>query len=550
MESPQIQEQHLSFLASERLHKNRIDALEAVDNAHFGLFHVRLCVVAGIGFFTDAYDIFAISIASTMLGSIYGASSDSNPLRRLNSNQDLGIKVSTLVGTLVGQLIFGWLADHVGRKKTYGLELVLIIFTTFTQAIAGNGPAVSVIGALILWRFLMGIGVGGDYPISAVISSEFANVENRGRLMLAVFSSQGWGQLAASIVAVVVTAAFKDSMITNPDTVDYAWRILIGVGCIPGVIALYFRLTVPETPRFTLDIDRNIQQACRDLEKLFSLTEPANPTSDSNPEAEVGVGSWKDFKAHFSQWKNMKVLISTAYSWFALDIAFYGLNLNTPIILSAIGYGKSNSGGTYSESLYQNLKDASTGNLILTVAGLIPGYGLCFLLIDRWGRKPIQLLGFCVLTVLYIGMGFGYNSLKTKSKAAFFALYCIAGFFQSFGPNSTTFIIPAEIGADVFPTRYRSTVHGISAASGKLGAIIAECGFAQIKAQHGESEAFLGHILEICAFFMLTGIFSTLLVPETKGRSLDEEELSKAKEKGGRTNENAAISTPPPLSLR
>ncbi|KIK59351.1 hypothetical protein GYMLUDRAFT_245419 [Collybiopsis luxurians FD-317 M1] len=93
-------------------------------------------------------------------------------------------------------------------------------------------------------------------------------------------------------------------------------------------------------------------------------------------------------------------------------------------------------------------------------------------------------------------------------------------------------------------------VAGISAASGKLGAIISECGFAQIKAQHGEPEAFLGHIPEMCVGFMFTGIFSILLVPETKGRSLDEEELSKAKAKCGRTNENTVISTPPPLFLR
>ena len=74
-------------------------------------FHIKVALVAGVGFFTDAYDIFAINIASSMLGYVY------NPKQKLSAHQDLGIKVATPVGTLVGQLLFGWLADVVGRKR-------------------------------------------------------------------------------------------------------------------------------------------------------------------------------------------------------------------------------------------------------------------------------------------------------------------------------------------------------------------------------------------------------------------------------------------------
>ena len=107
----------------------------------------------------------------------------------------------------------------------------------------------------------------------------------------------------------------------------------------------------------------------------------------------------------------------------------------------------------------------------------------------------------------------------TGSKVFVF-IYCLANFFQNFGPNTTRFVILGE----AFPTRYRSTAHGISAASGKLGAIIAQVGFAQLKDHGGAtgSNAFVGHILEIFALFMLTGIFSTLLIPETKGRTLED----------------------------
>jgi PHS family inorganic phosphate transporter-like MFS transporter len=128
-------------------------------------------------------------------------------------------------------------------------------------------------------------------------------------------------------------------------------------------------------------------------------------------------------------------------------------------------------------------------------------------------------MGFVLLTILFATMGFAYEKLTaTKGGTdAFVFLYCLADFFQNFGPNTTTFVIPGE----VFPTRYRSTAYGISAASGKLGAVIAQVGFARLVNIGGTSK-FIKHILEIFAFFMLTGIFSTLLLPETKNLTLEE----------------------------
>lgn len=209
--------------------------------------------------------------------------------------------------------------------------------------------------------------------------------------------------IGATVIACIVVAAYKDSIIgdvaPNFVAVDKAWRILIGMGCIPGVIALYFRLTIPETPRFTMDIERNIQQASRDIESMLALEN----TSVPNQKVDVPVASWADFSAHFGQWKHMKVLIGTSYSWFALDIAFYGLGLNSSIILEAIGFGSGTGAGGL--AVYNTLLNVCIGNLILTIAGYVPGYWASFYFIDSWGRKPIQLMGFTVLTGLFIIMG-------------------------------------------------------------------------------------------------------------------------------------------------
>ena len=229
-----------------------------------------------------------------------------------------------------------------------GTELMIIITATLVQALAGNGPAVNIVGVIIFWRFILGIGVGGDYPLSAVITSEFASTRLRGRLMTAVFTAQGWGNFgaahsyvtrghqsssnsfvhtAASLVALIVVAAYKDSIVAGDvGRVDNCWRILIGLGCVPGVIALYFRLTIPETPRFTMDIDRDVQRATVDISNVLGPRGNAAGVYWVDPDAEAVVQradaprrSLADFMTHFGQWSNLQLLIGVAYSWFAVD---------------------------------------------------------------------------------------------------------------------------------------------------------------------------------------------------------------------------------------
>ncbi|KAM6499660.1 Major facilitator superfamily domain containing protein [Amanita muscaria] len=138
-------------------------ALAEIDEAKFSWFHVKVCLVAGIGFFTDAYDIFVINLASTMFGFL----PESYDELSTSELRDFCLKVATPVGTLFGQVIFGWLADRMGRKKMYGIELMIMIVGTFGQALAGATQTVSLVGTLIVWRFIMGVGVGGDYPSTA-----------------------------------------------------------------------------------------------------------------------------------------------------------------------------------------------------------------------------------------------------------------------------------------------------------------------------------------------------------------------------------------------
>jgi PHS family inorganic phosphate transporter-like MFS transporter len=506
-------------------------ALAEIDKAPFGWYHVRACVVAGVGFFTDSYDIFAINFCTAMFGVVFWGPANKGVIE---SSADTAIKVATSGGTIIGQLGFGYLADVVGRKRMYGLELIMIIFATLAQALSSPSISISFVGLIIFWRVLMGIGIGGDYPLSSVITSEFATTKWRGAMMGAVFSMQGIGQFTAALVAIICAVGFKDSLSTAKSVAvctgdcasatDKMWRIIIGFGAVPGCIALYYRLTIPETPRYTFDVARDVEKAAEDADAYMKGKSAGHPDEirrvQANVEAakhlEAPKASWRDFIRHYGQWRHGKILLGTAGSWFFLDVAYYGLGLNNSIILGAIGY-------TGGGNVYQTFYRTALGNLILVCAGALPGYWASVATIDTLGRKPIQIMGFSMLTALFVVIGFAYNVLPTNG---LFALYVIAQFFFNFGPNTTTFIVPGEC----FPTRYRSTSHGISAATGKLGAVIAQVVFGPLRTigavpgatTYKDQNPFINRIMQIFALFMLLGLCTTFLIPETKRKTLEE----------------------------
>lgn len=157
------------------------------------------------------------------------------------------------------------------------------------------------------------------------------------------------------------------------------------------------------------------------------------------------------------------------------------------------------------------------GNVIINLLGSVPGYWISVFTIDKMGRKPIQIMGFTMLTIMFVILGFGYDAIIARSIPLFIVLYTITQIFFNWGPNTTTFVVPGEC----YPTRYRSTAHGISAASGKIGAIVAQVGFGLLKDIGGPNK-WINHLLQVFALFMLTGIFSSFLINETKGKSLEE----------------------------
>lgn len=134
------------------------------------------------------------------------------------------------------------------------------------------------------------------------------------------------------------------------------------------------------------------------------------------------------------------------------------------------------------------------GNLILSVGGLIPGHIVAIFAMDIVGRKTLQIGGFTLLTIIFFIIGFGFHRFSTPG---LIVLFCLCNFISNVGPNTTTFIVPGE----VFPTRYRSTAYGISAASGKIGSIISQALFGPLKDRGGQDQ-WVDHVMQIYGAFM------------------------------------------------
>jgi len=173
------------------INERRRQAFAVLDKAPFGWCQIRVILVAGSGFFTDAYDLFSVNFITILIGyAFFGGV--------LPATLDTSIKLATAAGAVIGQFAFGWLADHVGRKRMYGIELILMIVGAIGQALCGSGPGLDVVGVVIFYRVVMGLGVGGDYPLSAVITAEFAMTKWRGAIMNTVFAMYSPYYLLAS----------------------------------------------------------------------------------------------------------------------------------------------------------------------------------------------------------------------------------------------------------------------------------------------------------------------------------------------------------------
>ncbi|KMZ61509.1 Phosphate transporter [Zostera marina] len=512
--------------------KEEISVLNSLDVAKTQLYHFKAIVIAGMGFFTDAYDLFTISLITKLLGRIYYYVDGSSKPGSLPPNVGAAVNGVAFVGTLTGQLFFGWLGDKMGRKRVYGMTLILMVIASIACGLSFGSEPKSVMATLCFFRFWLGFGIGGDYPLSATIMSEYANKKTRGAFIAAVFAMQGFGILGGGVIAIIVSSAFNryydvpsyeiDPVGSTAPQADYVWRLILMIGAIPAALTYYWRMKMPETARYTALVQKNAKRAASDMSKVLQME-----IEDEQDKVDRFTTSTKNsfdlFSKEFLRRHGLH-LLGTTTTWFLLDIAFYSQNLFQKDIFSAIGWIPNAS----TMNAIEEVTKIGRAQTLIALCGTVPGYWFTVALIDVMGRFAIQAMGFFFMTVFMLGLAVPYNHwTKQENRIGFVVMYGLTFFFANFGPNATTFVVPAEI----FPARLRSTCHGISAAAGKAGAIIGAFGFLyaaqstdKSKVSHGYPPGIgVRNSLFVLAVVNFLGLLMTIFtIPESKGKGLED----------------------------
>ncbi len=442
------------------------DLIAALDEASLSRFHLRAVLVSGMGFFTDAYDLFVIGIASTLIAKDWN----------LGSGQVALLNSTMLFAAFLGAIVLGRFADLGGRKRVYWLVAAIMVVAAVGSALS---PSYWV---LIGFRFLLGFGVGGDYPVSAVLMSEYANRKDRGKLVGMVFGTQALGLIVGPLVALTLLGAGASD--------NVAWRVLLGLGAVPAAAVIYLRRKMPESPRYQVQVQGQAEQASAELSAFTG----GQVSGDGTGGARQQMG----LRAFLTDRRWLIMLAGTAGTWFLLDYAYYGNTISTPQILSLI----SPTASTMTKIALQ---------LAIFVVAAVPGYVLAIARLDKIGHRRLQLLGFAMMGLCFLVIAAIPG--MTTAVAPFLLVYGVSYFFTEFGPNMTTFVMPSEL----YPVSMRATGHGISAGIGKLGAFIGVFLFPVLNDNLG-----LRGTLLLTAGVSFAGLALTLVLPEPAGRSLED----------------------------
>ncbi len=434
-----------------------------MDNAGISREHWKIMFISGMGFFTDAYDLFIIGVVMALI----------KPIWHVDKVEEGLVESTALIAAAIGALLFGRVADMLGRKRIYGFEVLVLAAGAIACAFSPG------IWWLIGFRFILGIGIGGDYPVSATIMSEYSGKAYRGMLVTLVFTMQAAGLIVGPLLAA--------AMLSTGLSHDIIWRILVAFGAVPALAVYTARRHLKETPRFLKAAGHEEDESGK-LKKAQHFDEKVH-----------SVSFWDGFHRLVDDKTMLIRLVGASGAWFLMDFAYYGNTVSSPLVLSALGGN------------HTILQKTLTQLGIFTVFAA-PGYAVAALTMDKLGRKTIQGLGFAMM-----GVTFGLLAVipnVEKLTYPFLIIYGLSYFFTEFGPNATTFVYPSEI----FPVRVRTTGHGIAAAVGKLGGFVGVFTFPFFMQWHGLPAA-----EGAAAIVSILGLIVTIfLLPETKGKSLEE----------------------------
>jgi Sugar (and other) transporter. len=441
-----------------------------LDESKFSFFHAKSLITTGMGVFTDGYDLSSIGIVLLTVLSDFGITSKSPDFAIYTSL----ISGSALIGAAVGAIIFGLLSNK-GRKTFYGVDVTLMALGALLQAFVKDPLQ------LVIVRGILGVGVGADYVLSPMIMAEHSNVKDRGKTLALGFGLfWGFGATTAAILFLALQGLGVSPGLT--------WRIVLAAGAVPAAAVIYLRRKIPETVRFLGRIKGDVEEVRKVIRDVTGSDVTINQRlKDESP-----------FKSYLaSQWRAFLV---ACLLWFLFDIVAF-------------------SGILFGPSLIAKSLNLNSGEFQILLEGLftVPGGITALLLIDRVGRKPLQVTGFVVMALALLSFAYYKGSAgATFSPLIGLILYGMQNYGSQAGPGSVS--ASGMLGVELAPTKVRGLVQSLTVASGRIGAALTSFVFPSLFQAYGESFAvyFLAAIAAVSAVVTLVG------VPETKGKSLEE----------------------------
>lgn len=422
-------------------------------------------LVAGSGFLADGYDLYVIGEVENVLKEQYVCgrpNADVDCISEHDFKKFLAmISSAALWGAVAGQIIFGTLADRIGRRNIFIVTGGLIVCGSVISGCClpfGRGPRF-MLYQLAFFRGVLGFGIGGEYPLSATICAEGTAPRKRATMMSLVFANQGLGYLLSASIMVIL--AYMEV------SLEFFWRFPLVFGAVVPCISLFFRMKMHESDDFT-KVQKSRSEGARGVDT---------------------VSTAKRYAWH---------VLGTAGNWFIFDVFFYANSLFNADVLRMIEVGP---GGLKSTML----------KTLVVVLIMLPGYFVGIALINKLGRKLTQIQGYCNMVFWFGICGIFYSSLK-EMPGLFVLIYGMTFFFSNFGPNLTTYVIPGEI----YPSQAKATLHGCSAAAGKLGAAIGSMSMPFVTGQPATPDGIRLAML-ICSGLAAGGLILTLLLTPNYG---------------------------------
>ncbi len=389
----------------------------------------------------DGFDFFIIGIALPFLEKDFN----------LSSTQIGSIAVAAIAGSLIGSLVLGPITDKIGRQKMLLIDVFIFIVASAGTVVAWDAYS------LIFFRFLVGIGIGADYPITVSYITENVPSRLRGKMVIGAFTFQAVGALLGALTGIITIECCQIFLpTTSLFIVQYGWRFIFAIGLLFAILIGIFRLQfLLESPIYHI-ARGEYQEAQLAATELLGKKIKITPKTDPQPQNK---------KVNYTDLLSSKYLKNTLLAsvpWFLQDIATYGIGIFTPTIIATLAFQSQD------DFLLRQVHLAQ-GSAIVDIF-LIIGFLIAVLFVDKIGLFALQIIGFLGMAIgLYLLAISGNNNLlETHNLIFIFSGFFLFNLSMNAGPNATTFLLSGE----VFPTAIRASGAGLSAGIAKSGAVV------------------------------------------------------------------------------